>query len=174
MIPGPQQPFIAAASALTALVGSILGTGPTQRNNKINEVLAQSQYLAPTALNVMQGQNGTYEDFDARGNLRTSTMSAIPTVLEPYITSRVINGQRVFQDAPGSVSAPYSGSAPGSGQAPVAGGQTIVIQAMDSESFGDFLRKPGNSSHVGEALADHLQRNDGRASAAIRHITGTE
>jgi hypothetical protein len=169
MVPGPQQPFVAAAASLTQMASMFFGTGPQQRNKDIANYLAQDQYLAPTALNVMQGMNGTYEDLDARGNLRTSTMSAVPTVAEPYITKRTINGNQNWYDAPGGVQAPYSGGASGNGVAPVAGGVTINVNAIDTQTGIDFILK--NHSAVGESLATHLQRHDGRASNEIRKIT---
>jgi hypothetical protein len=166
--------ILASVAAVTGLVGSLFATGPEQRLKDITNDLAKNQYLAPTALNVMQGMNGTYEDFDARGNLRTSTMSAVPTVAEPYITSRVINGQRQYYDVSGNVTSPYSGGATGNGVAPVAGGSptTVIVQAMDAESFHEWARRPANSNTIGEALADHLQRQDGRASSEIRKANG--
>jgi hypothetical protein len=169
--------ILGAAAAVTGLVGAIFGTGPQQRSKDIFNALSSNQYLAPTALNVIQGMNGTYEDFDARGNLRTSTMSAVPTVAEPYITSRVVDGQRTYYDVPGQPTAPYSGGARGNGQAPIAGGMTVIVQgdlqAMDSESFHEFVRRPANSHSVGEATADHLERHDGRLANGIRYISGS-
>src|ERR1035438_2984738 len=112
----------------------------SERASQLAELLSENQYLAPTALNVTQGQNGTYEDFDSRGNLRTSNFSALPMVAEPYITSRVVNGQRTYYDVPGGVTAPYSPGPTGTGQAPVSN-VTINnnIQAMDVQSFHDFV-----------------------------------
>jgi len=93
-------------------------------------------------------------------------------VAEPYITSRVINGQRQYYDVPGQTTAPYSGGATGNGQAPVAGGVTINISALEPHSFAEFMNRPANSNAVGESLADHLERHDGRAANAIRFISG--
>lgn len=166
--------ILSSVAAVAGLVGSLFGTGPQQRSNDIFNELSKNQYLAPTALNVMQGMNGTYEDFDGRGNLRTSSMSAVPTVAEPYITSRVIDGQRNYYDVPGQVTSPYSGGATGTGQAPIAGGVIVNIEhmeAMDAASFHDFVRRPSNSHSVGEAMADHLQRHEGRFSSEIRRQT---
>jgi hypothetical protein len=164
--------ILASAAAITGLVGAVFGTGPQQRSKDIFNALSSNQYLAPTALNVIQGMNGTYEDFDARGNLRTSTMSAVPTVAEPYITSRVVDGQRTYYDVNGNVTSPYSGGAKGTGQAPIAGAPTIIIQAFDSESLHEYLQKPANSHAVGEAAASHLERHDGRLANAVRFIAG--
>ncbi len=177
-------PIGLAAGGLLSLIGSLFQTGPQQRVNQITNELAQNQYLAPTALNVMQGMNGTYEDFDARGNLRTSTMSAVPTVAEPYIwkqTHGLLGGQPTYYNVPGGVTSPYSGYAVGSGNAPVSNSpivnapntspsvQYVTIHAMDSQSFADFAQS--NHMAIGEAVATHLQNHEGRASNAIRHIT---
>jgi hypothetical protein len=169
--------ILGTLSVVSGIVGTLLGDPKEQRLNKINEFINKNQYLAPTALNVTQGVDGTYLDFDARGNLRTSTMSAVPTVAEPYITSKVLNGQRQYYDVSGNVVTPYSGTATGTGQAPVAnGGPTLnfygPIQAMDANTFQEFIRRPRNSHAIGESLADHLERHDGRASNAIRYTAG--
>jgi hypothetical protein len=178
-IPGPQQPYIAAASAITGIASSLLGDPKTKRSGDITNELAKNVYLAPTVMNVVQGMNGTYEDFDSRGNLRTSNFSAVPLVAEPYITSRVQDGQRTYYDVPGQVTSPFTPGPRGSGQGPVAGtgGLTVIVQgdlhAMDAASFHEFIRRPSNSHSVGEAMADHLERHDGRASNAIRYISGS-
>lgn len=182
LIPGAGL-IAAPIAAIAGLFSAVLSTGPQQRAQQITDDINKGAYLAPTALNVTQGMNGTYEDFDARGNLRTSNLSAVPTVAEPYITKRTLNGQQGWYDAPGVVTAPYSGSATGSGLTPVSnapgagtGGITINvaggINAMDSSSFHDFLQKPGNSMAVGDSLATHLQSHEGRASNAIRYVAG--
>lgn len=179
LVSGPVVgPFLLAASAITTLVGSLLSTGPQQRELNIAKEIANNQYLAPTALNVTQGMNGTYEDFDSRGNLRTSTMSAIPTVTEPYIwrqTHGLLGGPPTFYNVPGGVTAPYSGGATGTGQAPVAGGTTVVINGgvsmIDASSFSDMVQRPEYSDAIGNSLASHLQRNEGRASNAIRFVS---
>ena len=136
------------------------------------EEIFKNTYLAPTALNVLQGMDGTYEDFGSRGNIRTSTMSAVPTVAQPYITSQVVDGQRTYSDVAGGITRPYSGYPTGTGQAPVAGTTTININAMDVQSFNDFIRTPGNENSLGEAVASHLERQDGRLAHGIRFITG--
>jgi hypothetical protein len=146
--------------AALPLIGSFFGNGPAQRQKDLNNELAKAQYLAPTALNVTQGQNGTYEDFDARGQLRTSTLSAVPTVSEPYTTSRVINGQRIYYNAPGGVLAPYSGGATGTGSAPVAA-QPIIVQAMDVKSFHDWVNQPTQQNAIGHAVDGHLSTEQG-------------
>ena len=147
-------------SAALPLIGSFFGNGPAQRQKDLNNELAKAQYLAPTALNVTQGQNGAYEDFDARGQLRTSTLSAVPTVSEPYTTSRVINGQRIYYNAPGGVLAPYSGGATGTGSAPVAA-QPIIVQAMDVKSFHDWVNQPTQQNAIGHAVDAHLSTEQG-------------
>lgn len=164
--------ILGGLAAVSGAVGLIFGDNKQKRTNEISEVLSKNAYLAPTALNVTQGMDGTFQDFGARGNLRGSNLSAVPTVAEPYITSRDVNGQRQYYNVPGHVTAPYS-NAPGSNAAP---GMTIVVQgdlkAMDAQSFHDFVRKPANSHSIGEATADHLERHDGRLSNGIRFVAG--
>ncbi len=179
---------LAVAAGVADLTSAFLGNTKQMRENAINSEVSKNAYLAPTALNVTQGQNGTYEDFDAHGNIRTSNLSAVPTVAEPYITSRHLNGDPLatYYDAPGQVTSPYSGSPGGTGQAPVSNipgaqpippapapappAQQITIIAMDSQSFETFATK--NHVAIGNALATHLQNTEGRASAAIRFTAG--
>jgi hypothetical protein len=163
--------ILGSVAAVTGLISSIFGSNKQTRLNDITNDIAKNQFLEPTAMNVIQGMTGAYEDFDARGNLRTSSMSAVPTVAEPYITSKVIDGQRRYYDVAGNVVSPYGGGATGSGQAPVAGGVTITINALEPQSFAEFMSGPVNSNAVGESLADHLERHDGRAANAIRFIS---
>jgi len=179
MLPPPAGPAFAAASTVTAMLASVLGQGPVQRAQQITDDINKDQYLAPTALNVTQSMDGTYQSFDARGNLRTSTMRAVPTVAEPYITTRELNGSQSWYDAPGNVTQPYQGGATGTGQNPVGNGPVagagpasshIVIQAMDAQSFTEFADK--NSRALGEAVATHLQNHEGRLSNQIRYVAG--
>jgi hypothetical protein len=163
--------ILGGVAALTGIIGSLFSTGPQQRLKDITNALSSNQYLAPTALNVTQGMNGTYEDFDARGNLRMSNFSAVPTVAEPYITSRVVDGQRTYYDAPGSVRTPYSGGPTGTGQAPVPN-VTVNLNSIDSQSGAEFLL---NNRHViGAAVTQHLQTPDGEqlASQMRYHTNG--
>jgi hypothetical protein len=164
--------ILGTVAAMAGIFGMAFGSNRERRALDISETLSANRYLAPTALNVIQGMNGTYEDFDARGNLRTSTMSAVPTVLEPYITSRVMNGQRNYYDVPGQVTAPYSGGSGGRGQAPIAGAGSMVvhIHAVDAQSFMEFAQR--NHAALGEAVATHLESHDGRLTNGIRFIAG--
>ncbi|MGA2713337.1 MAG: hypothetical protein ABSG41_09530, partial [Bryobacteraceae bacterium] len=150
-----------------------------QRANQISQELATNQFLAPTALNVTQGQNGTLEDFDARGNLRTSALSAVPTVAEPYITGKRLNGAYLptYYTSAGGVTKQFSGIPNGTGIAPVSNAPAVqnnyytTVHANDAESFHAMLQKPAYSAAVGESLATHLQTTEGRASNAIRFVT---
>jgi hypothetical protein len=150
---------------------------------RITDDIEKNQYLAPTALNVQQSANGTYQSFDARGNLRTSSMLAVPTVAEPYITTRELNGSQSWYDAPGYVTQPYQGGAAGTPQNPVSAGpqgtvsgpaaapQPIVIQAWDAQSMVDFADK--HNAVFGNAVATHLENHEGRLSNAIRFVAGS-
>ncbi len=165
------------ASLALPLIGSLFGNNPQKRQNDITNELAQNQYLAPTALNVTQSSNGTLADFDARGLLRTSTLSALPNVTEPYISLRQrLNGSpyRTYSDVPGQITG-YGSAGGGTGQTPVSNAPSMVVNvsAIDVQSFHDFLQKPANTMAVGESLASHLQTHEGRASNAIRFITGS-
>jgi hypothetical protein len=184
MIPSPATPFLAAGAAAAGVAASLFSVGPAQRAQQFTNDIAKNQYLAPTALNVTQGMSGTYQSFDARGNIQTSTMRALPTVAEPYITTRELNGSQSWYDAPGLVTQPYQGGAKGTGANPVGNGPgssggagtTVIIQgginAIDPSSFHELLQRPAYSHAVGESLATHLQSHEGRASNAIRYVAG--
>ncbi|HVW09107.1 MAG TPA: hypothetical protein VHC90_11030 [Bryobacteraceae bacterium] len=151
-----------ALGAGLSLIGSLFSSGPEQYAKKVATELSKNQYLAPTALNVTESPNGTYSDFDSRGNLRTSNLNALPTVAEPYVTSRRIDGVLQYGNAPGYTIKPFSG--------PTAQPQVHVhISAIDTQTGVDFLMK--NHQAVGESLATHLQMHEGRASNEIRNIT---
>jgi hypothetical protein len=165
--------ILGIGSMVSGLLGGIFGNNPQKRANQITNELSSNVYQAPTAWNVTEGGNGTYEDFDSRGNLRTSSMSAVPTVAEPYVTSRVINGQRSYYNAPGNTLTPYSGGPSGSGQAPTSNAPTtIVIQALDSQSFHDYLQKPGPNAALGAGVTTHLQNSGERLADAIKYHVG--
>ncbi len=166
LIPGGQVVALAAgiASMATGIIGGLLNN-PQKRATAISQELSQNQYIAPTALNVTQGLNGTYEDFDARGRLRTSSMSAVPTVSEPYIwqqTHGFLGGPPTYYDVPGGVKTPYSGSPGGSGQAPVS--NTIIVNAIDTQSFAEAMMK--HAPAVGAAVNSHLLGGGGEQLAS--------
>ena len=166
---------LGAVAAVTGIVGSLFGTGPQQRAKNIFNEVSAAQYLAPTALNVTQGPGGNYEDFDARGNLRTSNFSALPLVAQPYITSRVYNGQRTYYDAPGNVLSPFTPGPTGTGQTPVSNAQpqiTVVIPGI--QGFREFANRPENSAAIGESMVQHLGSGNGeRFAAEIRHYANS-
>jgi hypothetical protein len=170
--------ILASVALATSVIGGLIGQNPARRSNDIFNELGQAQFLAPTALNVSQTANGNYADFGARGELRQSSFSAVPTVAEPYGTTAVINGQRVYYGVPGGTIAPFSNQAAGSpgGSGGASGGLTINVagdfQAMDAATFHDFVRRPVNSSAIAEGQADHLQSHDGRLSNQIRSVVG--
>ena len=100
-------------------------------------------------------------------------------VAEPYITSRVYQGQRTYYNAPGYQTAPFSGAPTGTGQTPVsnvAGGTLVIvnggIQAIDPQSFHELMQKPSSVAAVGESVATHLQSHEGRLSNQIRFVAG--
>lgn len=164
----------APIAAVTGLLGSLLSTGPAQRAKNIFNELGTNQYLAPTALNVTQSTGGNYLGFDARGNLQTSNFSAVPMVSEPYVTSRVVNGQRTYYNAPGYQVAPYTNGPTGSGQTPVSNaGTTIIVNggvnAIDPKSFRDVVTQTAHAAAIGDAATIALQDGHGRLGAQIRY-----
>ena len=166
-----------ALAAVLPLVGSLFGTGPTQRQNQINTELAKNAFLPNTALNTIQNTNGTLLSMDARGNLRTSNLNALPTVAEPYITSTRLTpgGPLSYFNAPGGQTQGYSGSATGTGQVPVSNAPApqvhLHINAIDTQSGVDFIVK--NQRAVGEAVHDHLMSGTGeRLAGVIRYHVG--
>ena len=168
-------PVVGQIAALALpLIGSLFGSNVTKRTNQLNNELAQNQFVAPTALNVTQGPNGTYEDFDSRGLLRTSTLSAVPTVAEPYIwqqTHGLFGGQPTYYNVPGGVTSPFSGNPAGTGQAPISNVPqahvTVNVNAIDTQSGAEFLMN--NRAAVGNAVTSHLMGGGGEQLAdAVR------
>ena len=88
MIPGPQQPYIMAAAAVTGLVAAVLGDPKQRRSNDIGNALKYNQFVAPVALNASMSTGGTYADYDRFGNVRGSSLSPFPSVDQPYFDYR--------------------------------------------------------------------------------------
>jgi hypothetical protein len=58
--------ILGSVAAVTGLISSIFGSNKQTRLNDITNDIAKNQFLAPTAMNVIQGMTGAYEDFGAR------------------------------------------------------------------------------------------------------------
>lgn len=168
------------ASALSGFAGSFLKDPRAVRQQAITDELAQNQYLAPTALNVTQTTSGNYASFDARGALRTTGLSAVPSVAEPFVwqqTHGLFGGPPTYYDVPGRVNSPFT-PVPGSGtgRAPVGNntGPTFIfngpIQAIDSKSLHETLVK--NHEAVGAAVTAHAYSGDKPMHSAIKFMTG--
>jgi len=70
-IPGPQQPFLMAGSAILTLLGPLLGqTRYQQWVKNMNNRLA-SKFQTPSSINLTEDLAGNSADFDYLGNLRT-------------------------------------------------------------------------------------------------------
>jgi hypothetical protein len=71
-IPGPQQPFIAAASALAGLISMIAGfKNPYKEWEKRMSDRLSVKFQMPEAINLTEDLAGNSADFDYRGKLRT-------------------------------------------------------------------------------------------------------
>ncbi|CAB4130936.1 hypothetical protein UFOVP130_46 [uncultured Caudovirales phage] len=167
-------PVVGSIAALALpLLGGLIGSNPEKRAKEIQKELALASFQAPVALNVTQDGSGHYTDFDARGNIRKSLLSAIPQVEQPYI-ERLGGGWSgrpvTYQNVPGRVDSPFGAPA----QQPVV--QHIYnfapgsVQAIDTQSFDQAIQKARAS--VSNAVASDLEGNEGRLAAAIRYKVG--
>jgi hypothetical protein len=171
-------PAISSTLALAGPIGAIAGiglsllgglfNGPQQRANAINKELSQAQYIAPQALNVTQSSSGGFTDFDARGNIRTSNFSAIPTVRQGSIweqTHGLFGGPPTFYDVPGGQTSQF-GPVRAAAAAPALPPATIIIQAMDMKSFSEFAQR--NNMAIGNAAASALQNAHARLTSEVQ------
>jgi hypothetical protein len=152
---GPAAPIVAGAGMLLGLLGSLLGTGPQQRETNIQKSLQTSQFMAPTAIDMTMDVGGHYSDVNRFGTVRTSNLSPIPQVTQGYYDFRY--GVTV----PGSVVSPFGG--PGANAQSSGTHTTINIAAMDSQDVSRVLTR--HMPAVGEALNAGLQT--GRAGTAL-------
>ena len=114
-----------------------------------------------------QSSGGTFADFDARGNLRTSDFSAIPTVRQQSTweqTHGLFGGPPTFYTVPGGQTSQFGAQVPAPAQAPVVNNN--YISAMDVQSFADFANK--NHAAIGNAAATALQNAHGRLSSEVQ------
>jgi hypothetical protein len=163
------EPISKAILAVTAIALPLLGgmfNNPLKRENAINKELSEGQYMAPTALNLTQSSNGTYADFDSRGNLRNSTFSPYPETTNPFVwanTHGIFGPPPTYYDVPGGTQQPFSpGAAP----------QIVInMNAIDTQSGVDFIQK--NQHVIADATASHLQNVNGRLADAVQYITNT-
>jgi hypothetical protein len=155
-------PIVGSIAAIALpLIGGLLGQGPTQRANQINQQLSSNQYIAPQALNVTQDSGGNFTDFDARGNIRTSDFSAVPTVRQGSIweqTHGLFGPPPTYYNVPGTQTGQFGAVTP----------TTVVnnnINAMDVQSFAEFADK--NHIAIGNAAARNLQNIHGALATEV-------
>lgn len=163
-VTGPAAPIVAGAGIALSLLGSFLNS-PQRRANQINNELAQAQYIAPQAMNVTQTSNGTFADFDARGNLRTSNFSPYPTERQGFVweqTHGLFGGPPTYYNVPGGQTGQFG--------APV----TVVnhnyspgaIQAIDTQSFAEAMDR--NHMAIGNAAGKAMQNGHGTLTTEVQ------
>ncbi|HVY93920.1 MAG TPA: hypothetical protein VHA14_14265, partial [Bryobacteraceae bacterium] len=159
-------PVVGTIAALALpLIGSFFGQGPVRRQNQLNQELSSNQYIAPQALNVTEDPGGHFADFDARGNLRTSSFSPYPTVRQGMVweqTHGLFGPPPTYYNVPGGQTGQFGPAAPA---APMIG--TLNLSAIDSQSGADFLMK--NSHAVAAAGAKALQDGHQGFAAEVQH-----
>jgi hypothetical protein len=146
------------------LIGGLFN-GPQQRANAIGQELSSAQYMAPTAINMTQSSSGTFTDFDAKGNIRTSNFSPYPQTTNPSLwqqTHGLFGPPPTWYDVPGGQTSQF-----GAPVAPVVQHiyQAGSIQTMDAGSFHDFAQK--NSFAIGEAAGKNLQAVHGTLATEV-------
>jgi hypothetical protein len=166
---GAVSPFLSAvpvigsiAAIALPLIGSLLGTGPVQRANQINQELSANQYIAPQALNVTQSSNGNFTDFNARGQIRTSDFSAVPTVRQGSVweqTHGLFGPPPTYYNVPGTQTGQFNASS-------AAKPTTVInVTTMDAGSFADFADK--HHIAIGNAAAKNLQNVHGSLATEV-------
>jgi len=146
------------------LIGGLFN-GPQKRANAIGQELSSAQYMAPTAINMTQSSSGTFTDFDAKGNIRTSNFSPYPQTTNPSLwqqTHGLFGPPPTWYDVPGGQTSQF-----GAPVAPVVQHiyQAGSIQTMDAGSFHDFAQK--NSFAIGEAAGKNLQAVHGTLATEV-------
>jgi hypothetical protein len=156
-------PIIGSIAAIALpLIGSLLGSGPVQRANQINQELSANQYIAPQALNLTQSSNGNFTDFNARGQIRTSDFSAVPTVRQGSVweqTHGLFGPPPTYYDVPGTQTGQFN---PATAAKPTT---VINVNAMDVASFADFADK--HHIAIGNAAAKNLQNVHGALATEV-------
>lgn len=163
-------PVVGSIAAIALpLIGSFLSQGPVQRANQINQELSANQYIAPQALNVTQSSNGNFTDFDARGNIRTSDFSAVPTVRQGFVweqTHGLFGPPPTYYNVPGTQTGQFNPTTPVVQHIYQAG----AIQTMDSASFGEFADR--NHVAIGNSAAKNLQQMHGSLATEVGRVAG--
>jgi curved DNA-binding protein CbpA len=156
-------PIVGSIAAIALpLIGSLFGNGPVQRANQINQELSANQYIAPQALNVTQSSNGNFTDFNARGQIRTSDFSAVPTVRQGSVweqTHGLFGPPPTYYDVPGTQTGQFN---PATAAKPTT---VINVNAMDVASFADFADR--NHIAIGNAAAKNLQNVHGSLATEV-------
>jgi hypothetical protein len=150
----PAAPYLAAAAAAVGFAAALMPDPRTQRANQINKAIFTDTYLAPQAQNISEGGNAGYADVNFAGGVRTSNLSPFPQVSQGYLDvprRTVVPGHTISQfggytGTPGAIVTPHPP-------------QTIVINAMDSESFHNFVQR--NSGSILNAAHHGLQSGQG-------------
>lgn len=159
------------AAMATSLIAAVMPDPHVVRENAINKALAQNQYVAPQALNVTQDSSGNFSDFDARGNLRSSNFSAVPSVRQGSIweqTHGIFGGPPTFYDVPGSQTSQFGAPTAPPPAPPVT---NIYVSAIDAPSFHAFAQK--NAQIFGNATAKALQDGHGALATEVQRTAGS-
>lgn len=148
-IPGPQQPFVAAAAAAAALVSSILPDLKVERAQQISKAIFTQQYLAPNAINMTASGSGGYADVDIYGGVRNSRFSPYPIVAGAYedVPRRtVVPGGTISTF--GGTGTPLAGTGAMRPQVPTPVNVTVQVQTLDSRSFNDNAHLVAGAVHL--------------------------
>jgi hypothetical protein len=71
LIPGPQQPFVAAAALITGFVSSLIGSSSEEFHRKVNEQLERNRFAPGPSLERDFDISGREVDFGRTGEVRT-------------------------------------------------------------------------------------------------------
>jgi len=151
LIPGPQQPFIAAAAAITGLISGLLGDPKVARAHQISAELdkAQAGNVLPTSYSVFTDSSGKQISYDYTGKARSLANAPL---LQEYNKITGVTGN--YEYGYGHLDSSLATQLSLTGQPVPAPTTTInmTVQTMDSKSFND--NAPQLATAVQTAIAN--------------------
>ncbi len=81
LIPGPQQPFVAAAAVITGLIKGLFGDPKAERAKEIDRLIANQKFKEPQPISLTIDSSGREIDRDFRGRIRV--LNSTPRIERP-------------------------------------------------------------------------------------------
>lgn len=153
-VSGPAAPIMAALAGGLGLASAIMGDPRARRAHRIDKTMRTYSFYTPAALNVSTSIGGNATAYDRSGQLRDiAGLNPYPTVQEPYMYRSVM--------VPGRTTSTVGAAGPGT---------TVNINAMDSQSFSDYLMN--NADPVAAAAVASLNQSGGQGLVELMRSMG--